>query len=366
MLRIGVVGAGAIGRGFVPWLFRSQEASFFFVENNVSILQVLKRDTFTTFRSSKRGYESISVSVGGVVQSAKELPGDCDFYIVAAGTRVFPEIVESFAPVSAPILSLENDRSIVQAASRARPDLEIFFGIPDVIASPTAPGPLLQEDPAACVTEVGTCYIPEILGGTIPWGPDIVFASEEAMHEQWMAKLFLHNTPHCIAAYLGSLSGKTFLHEGFENPKLSKVVEASVSEMTEMLGRKHGLDSSFLESYGRKELERFKDRLLFDPIARVAREPFRKLAPRERLVGAAELALSVGVVPRAIQTGILAAFLYDRADDADWHLRFLREGLDPAAFLEIVLGLSPASALFGSLLDDWHGNMDFLANLDAE
>ena len=48
--------------------------------------------------------------------------------------------------------------------------------------------------------------------------------SQDEIKKQWAAKLYIHNTPHCIAAYLGSLCGKKYLHEGMSVTSVNSIV----------------------------------------------------------------------------------------------------------------------------------------------
>ena len=67
---------------------------------------------------------------------------------------------------------------------------------------------------------------------------------------------------------------------------------------------------------------RYANRALKDPVARVARDPLRKLAIDDRLVGAAQLCLSRGIVPHAIIAHLLQACHYvpaaDEPDASRW------------------------------------------------
>ena len=69
-------------------------------------------------------------------------------------------------------------------------------------------------------------------------------------------------------------------------------------EMNQTITKLYNLDEDFTNWYSEKELQRFANKLLHDPISRVAREPFRKLGLNDRLIGAAQLSLSVGVLPK--------------------------------------------------------------------
>ena len=62
-------------------------------------------------------------------------------------------------------------------------------------------------------------------------------------------------------------------------------------------------------------LVRFGNRALADPIDRLARDPLRKLAPTDRLVGAARLVERQGMIPRGLVWGIAGALAYRDARD---------------------------------------------------
>ena len=136
-------------------------------------------------------------------------------------------------------------------------------------------------------------------------------------------KLYLHNTPHCIAAYLAAVKKHTYLHEGMKEENIFSIVKGAMEEMGETIKVLFDLDKEFIDWYSEKELQRFSNELLFDPISRVAREPFRKLGLNDRLIGAAQLSLSTGKVPKYIMLGIMAAFLYDQENDDDFHIKIL-------------------------------------------
>jgi mannitol-1-phosphate/altronate dehydrogenase len=175
---------------------------------------------------------------------------------------------------------------------------------------------------------------------------DIHFVSrEELLHRQWTPKLFLHNTPHCIAAYLGALMGVTYVHEAMQNQRASQIGEGAMLEMLQALKMQWDIPHEFLDWYAEKELKRFRCQLLFDPIARVAREPLRKLELHGRLIGAAQICLSLGVLPQNILKGIVGAILFEDVSDADHHIGLMREAMEISEFNRYILGLRPGEPL---------------------
>ena len=123
------------------------------------------------------------------------------------------------------------------------------------------------------------------------------------------------------------------------------------------------LDQKFVNSYAEKELQRFGNLLLYDPVSSVAREPFRKLALNERLIGAAELCLGSGIIPEFIMLGIMSAFYYDNPNDNDSNIQYLIHSLEPRDFLSIVMKLNVNEALVTLLCDRWDKNLETIMNL---
>ena len=102
-------------------------------------------------------------------------------------------------------------------------------------------------------------------------------------------------------------------------------------------------DQRFMESYADKEIRRFSNDLLCDPISRVAREPLRKLQASGRLMGALRMMLFTGVRPVNLMLGIAGALMYDATIDEDGAKMKLLDEFGVTAFIQYHLGLGPDS-----------------------
>jgi mannitol-1-phosphate/altronate dehydrogenase len=348
--RILLIGAGAIGRGYLPWVFKNEKAEFHFIDSNPDIIRKLnEQKTFKTHRVVDEVYETLNVKVASasLPQDFASNKQDYDLVFVSVGPRHIPKIASLVQNISAPIILCENDPLTVDTLKNLTGKKNVFFAVPDVITSNTAPQRLLQEDPLAISTEQGVLFIEE---GAGPLPGDLsLISQDELLNKQWTAKLFLHNTPHCIAAYLGAIAGLQYVHEAMQVPEIDKIVSGSMQEMLNALKIRWDIPHSFLDWYAEKELSRFRCKLLFDPIARVAREPLRKLELDGRLIGAAQICLASGFIPENIMLGVASALLFDNPKDNDRHLAFMQRALSPASFLSHVLGLRPGEALEISL-----------------
>lgn len=361
-----IYGAGAIGRGYLPWVFSPDEYDYYYVETNDNLRNLLnKNKKFTTFKVVNQEYTDMEVPVKYCypLDEEKKKIFEADAIITAVGPRNILPIAENLKDTNIPIICCENDSSIPELMISITDNPNVVFAIPDVITSNTAPPKLRERDLLSIVTEEGICYIDH----KVAWlGGNCVYVNKDELKKQWIAKLYLHNTPHCIAAYLGYISSVTYLHESMQNKKSEKIVAGAMHEMGSVLLKKFHIENDFVEWYANKELERFRNTLLYDPIDRVAREPFRKLAPNERLIGAAQLCISCGIIPENIMLGITAAFCYDNPNDPDANIKYLIESLKPHDFLKIAMQLRPGEALYELLLDRWVSNLNELRGLKNE
>ncbi|MBH9553878.1 hypothetical protein [Inhella gelatinilytica] len=341
------MGAGAIGRGYLPWTLDEARHEFIFIDSNPAIVQRMRDvGSYSTYRVKDDTYEHKRVQVKAAYTPAEfRLAEHQD--AVACFFSVGPRNVEKVAPLLAgaafPLILCENEPETVTWAKRILGHDRIYFAVPDVITSNTAPAHLLAEDPLAITTENGVQFIEQ--GPFDLHGEMTLLPREELLRHQWTPKLYLHNTPHCITAYLGALMGCTYVHEAMAHPKAAQLVEGAMNEMLQALKLLWDIPHDFLDWYAQKELSRFRCQLLFDPVARVAREPLRKLELHGRLIGAAQMCLTLGVLPQNLLKGIVGALLFEDVHDPDHHIRMMHEAMATSDFNRYVLGLRPGEPL---------------------
>ena len=359
--KILVYGAGAIGRGYIPWIFPSDRYELSFVESNSELRGLLQeKKEFTTYRTKNSQYEKLTCKFKDCFDLGEENPEEYDGVITAVGPRKVHSLIERLSNVECPIVLFENDSTLANELRSISGKDNIYFGIPDVITSNTAQSDMLENDPLSIITEDGICFAED---GAVSLGGDISYVSQDEIRKQWAAKLYIHNTPHCIAAYLGSLCGKKYLHEGMSVTSVNSIVVGAMEEMSQTVIKLFDLDKEFVDWYSEKELARFSNTLLYDPILRVAREPFRKLGLHDRLIGASQLALRSGVIPKNLILGIMSAFLYEEENDEDFNIKILLNSLDPKSFLKLIINLHPHEALYSLIIDNWDESLDVLRNL---
>lgn len=127
-------------------------------------------------------------------------------------------------------------------------------------------------------------------------------------------KLYILNCGHAMCAYLGFQKGYKYIHEAMADEAINRAVVGAMLEAQRALHCKHGrtlhygnLISDLLAS--------FSNAALMDTIARVGRDPVRKLQAEDRLIGPAKLAFRYSIEPTNLIQGCAAALWFAQPGD---------------------------------------------------
>lgn len=128
-------------------------------------------------------------------------------------------------------------------------------------------------------------------------------------------KLFTVNTGHAATAYFGARAGYGRIADALADPGIEKQVSAALGETSALLVATHDLSAEDMAAYRATILERFKNPALPDTVARVGRQPLRKLSRHERFVGPAASAAERGLSTAALVDAMAAALRFEDSDD---------------------------------------------------
>ncbi len=141
-----------------------------------------------------------------------------------------------------------------------------------------------------------------------------VFTEKDDLLPFEEAKLYGHNAMHALAAYLGAFAGKQVMSDLPQLPGLLPFVRGAVlREPGVALIHKYAalndplFTSDGFAAYVDDLIVRMVNPFLSDAIERVGRDPQRKLAWDDRLIGAMRLALASGITPSRFAVGAAAA-----------------------------------------------------------
>jgi mannitol-1-phosphate 5-dehydrogenase len=162
-------------------------------------------------------------------------------------------------------------------------------------------------------------------------------------------KLYIHNMGHAATAYLGALRGYRFIWEAIGDPAVATVVRSAMQESAQAIAREHGVEVAPLLDHVEDLIGRFANRKLGDTIDRVGRDLTRKLAPRDRILGAVDLCVKRGLPHGNILEALAAALLFEDPASTNVRDRIAVEG--PQSLLEGLCGLAPSDPDIATILE---------------
>jgi len=341
-----VFGAGNIGRGFLGQLFFESGYKLTLVDVDQELLKAIRVKGGYTIRLVDNEREE-AVQIGPV----KALHSVDDKEIViqtlcqaeigatAVGARVLPYVAPLIAEgmqrrrmlgIQAPLnlILCENLKGAAQVfrgmvdQHLSGEDLtyaQIHLGLVDTVIGRMVPTPtpeMRAVDPGLILVEPYK-ELPVDRKGFIGAVPQVAGMEPAENFGAYTArKLYIHNCGHAVLAYLGYLKGYEYGWQALLDQEIYAQVRQAVDESKSGIVTHYHAQPEWLETHIQDLLRRFANRKLGDTIFRLGRDPLRKLAPNDRLVGAARLAEEAGVQPEAIARGIAAALRFDPPDDS--------------------------------------------------
>lgn len=130
-------------------------------------------------------------------------------------------------------------------------------------------------------------------------------------------KLFTLNTGHAITAYLGFINNKATIEDSINCNDIYKIVKSAMIESGSGLCLKYGFAQNQHVAYIDKIISRFKNPYLHDDVARVGREPLRKLSFDDRLVKPTLTSYDRKFSVDNLLIGIAAALHFNNPEDSE-------------------------------------------------
>jgi mannitol-1-phosphate 5-dehydrogenase len=359
-------GAGNIGRGFIGQLLSLSGYEVAFAEVDAKIVEAMNADRRYPVRvvSERGGSESYvdnihAVNGLDVAAVAREVAG-AEVIGTAVGANILPRIAPTLAaglklrwesgneaPLN--VILCENlvdaDKAFrdMVAANLEAPDEErLMRTVGFVRASVGRMVPVMTDEMREgnilriWVEEYDHLHVDA--EGFVGPPPSVYNMEPVAPFELYVQrKLYIHNMGHAAAAYLGALRGYRFIWEAVGDPSIARVARAAMEESAGAIAVEHGVDVEPLLEHVDDLLGRFANRKLGDTIERVGRDLPRKLAPRDRLIGALELCAKKKLPRGHIAQAIAAALLFD--DSASRVVQNMIASEGARAVLEKLCGL---------------------------
>ncbi len=371
-----IFGAGNIGRGFLGQLFHQSGYEIVFIELDPDLIARLNADrAYPIHMVSDEGRKTYRVEGVRAIHASDtahivEEIATADMLATAVGVNALPAIAPTIArslrhrfesgnTAELNIIICEN---IIHSGEHLKALVlehlpEEYCGtlnettgwVATVVSRmvPVVTEEMREENPAQIAVEP-YCILPvdkHAVKGPLPKIEGFLYADNlPALEER---KLFAHNAGHALCAYFGYHKGYTYIYQSIRDSEIRQKTLGGLRESGRALIEKHRFDPGEHKAHLEDLVRRFSNVALGDTVARVARDPIRKLGRHDRFIGSALLALEYGIRPMFLLEGIIAALRYDHPDDEKAiELQSLLADEGIAHVLETICDLDPAEALF--------------------
>lgn len=332
-------GAGNIGRGFIGSLLSKAGYHVVFADVNTEIIDKINKDKEYTIHVMDTVCSEEKVNdISGVISINNEIYKEiveAEIITTAVGPVVLPRI----APTIAKGIALRKENGVknylniiacenaIKASSQLEEEvkkyltkdevdyLEEFVGFPNCSVDRIVP-PVKSENILDVVVENYYEWNVEekAFKGEIPKieGMNLV----DNLMAYIERKLFTLNTGHAITAYFGYLKGYETIEESIKDEVIYDFVKKAMIESGKGLIAKYNFDEEAHYKYINKIIDRFKNPYLKDDVARVGREPLRKLNENDRLIKPLITARGFNINTDNLLLGVGAALHYDNKEDS--------------------------------------------------
>lgn len=383
-----VFGAGSVGRGFVGQLLCDAGWMVTFLDVAPELVSALARDG---------GYLHVTVSnlgterrmIGPVTALDSRDPAavnallHADLAVSSVGARALPDIADTLA------------KAIAKRVGSGSPPLNVLLaenlhGVGNRMRAllarrlPGTPVDVLDAQVGLLETSIGR-MIPSADPGVRAGGSTTVvvepyaFLPYDAAATRGRAldipglvadtsvpfafyadrKLYIHNMGHCFTAYLGEFVGAEAIWQAIAKPEIRYLVRAAMVESAIGLAARFNVPPAGLVGHVEDLLHRFGNRGLGDSVLRVGRDPVRKLAADDRLLGALTLAASGDLPGHHVSLAVAAGALKAQRQ-VGWNDEQVWEHLTASLAPDV---LEPRRELLSSQLAGLKTGFDFSAQI---
>ncbi|WP_282155485.1 mannitol dehydrogenase [Cytobacillus gottheilii] len=379
-MKIIVIGAGRIGRGFIAQLFHPISNEIVFAEKNIELVEKLNQEESYTVHvmgaeeKSSRVKNFRGVNLEDPQSFAKEWC-DSPLLFTSVGGKNLQEIgkflaqsfewliIEKQLLPAYNLITCENwkkpgeelKENIIKNLSRENE--EIFkekVGVTEAVILRTAVNPPKGIDPYTLDVWVQNFWDLPIdrtrFLGEVPKVEHVKFIDHFGKFLD--QKIYTNNTSNATIAYLGHMKGYTYTADAARDPEIEEVLDNVYKEVNEMLVKELEVDKKLQEDFAVKAKMKYSDPILVDPLTRHAADPLRKLGPNDRLIAPARLCIKHGIKPVAITKAIAAAIYFsEQSDNYAIELQEMRKEKGVPYILQNVCCLSVDEPLYKMVIE---------------
>lgn len=170
-------------------------------------------------------------------------------------------------------------------------------------------------------------------------------------------KIYIINCGHAIAGYFGQvLKGYEIVQDSLRDPDLLSQIREAMLESASALEKKYGFThESLIEYMETMMIKRFTTPGVVDPISRVSREPIRKIAPNDRIMGPANNCEEYGLDNTYLLKGVACALKFKSEGDlqAEELQNYIAENGVETAIVKYT-GVEKDSRMYNVILEEYN------------
>ncbi|MFD1211814.1 hypothetical protein ACFQ36_07150, partial [Arthrobacter sp. GCM10027362] len=307
-MRAVVIGPGRVGCGFAGHLLHRSGFDVAFIGRAGTTARLRQAGHYVVRLTDGRAEHDDWVSVQdavdlGDLRRGAGLLAQAEVVGVAVGTAAYGDIVPTLAaglaqaPRPVTVIAFENDEhagrllrtAVARLAGQDAVERHSFTG---AVVDRAVAHRILQDRPGAPVLLVGEPVDSFVIDGTALRGPAPAIdglAVTDDFAAAYRRKLFRYSAGHATVAYLGKLKGYRNMHAAVLDAEIAATARAAMREGQRGLAAAYGSAAAGSETELDAILARFANAALADTVARVGRDPLRKLRAGDRLIGPARL-----------------------------------------------------------------------------
>jgi len=329
-------GAGRIGRGLFAQLFTRAGLEVVFVEARPELVQSLQQH-HTCWIEWVDGAREIIAPVRALHTDQRDAIAEACAQAAIAATAVGVNALTTVAPLLAEglrqraaqhrlpfnILLGENDLHTDRILAKAleaelsdRPDLLKAVGLIRCMVGRQVVAELPGDPPGVRADRYDHLLIDaDAIRGELP--PIEGVLPVRPFEIYFLRKLYVHNGLHALITYLGAQKGYATIQQALGDATIRALFERAAHALERALLKAFPLEPEEHHRAVADMVARIQHPHLDDPIARVAREPLRKLRPDDRLIGAYRLLQAQGEDSEPFRQAIHTALHYYDPNDPE-------------------------------------------------
>ena len=346
-----IIGAGKTGRGFLARLMQEAGKNIIFIDKNKELVQKLRATKSYDIEFFGNCREKTVITDYSIYtweeKEVKDLLGEAELLLVSVGGDNLEEVGEKLSEV----LPKEKKTYIITAENASLPAqrLKKAIGEDYVFVSESTVFCTTIEKEGVHISSENYPYLQynqELLGSK---RLDITTLKPIENFENFLTrKLYTYNAASCVIAYLGWLKGYKIYSEAAADKEILEMLDENYRVTNKVLCREYGYEEKDQEEFALLSRTKFLDSTIIDTVERNARDPKRKLAKSERLLGPIRLLHKYNESAKVLEKTVAAALKYHNPKEENWEKLLSEKSVEELLFE--ICGLEPEEEISKNIM----------------